>query len=57
MTKAKQYGANRYGLDVDYFRKKLFCIRRDAADYTPAEMKRELAKLKAVAERQEFDSL
>jgi hypothetical protein len=57
MTKAKQYGTNQYGLDVDYFRKKLFCMRRDAENYTPAEMKRELLKLKMVAERQEFDSL
>lgn len=36
---------NEYGLDVDYFRKKLGLVVRDAYRYTPDEMARELLRL------------
>lgn len=44
---------NEYGLDVNYFKDKLFLIVRDVDRYTPAEMKRELERLMKVAEHQE----
>ena len=40
---------NKYGLDVDYFRKKLEGILRDIKRYAPDEMYRELTKLANVA--------
>lgn len=36
---------NEYGLDVDYFKKKLELILRDVGNYTPDEMYRELSRL------------
>jgi hypothetical protein len=40
---------NGYGLDVDYFRKKLRIIVRDADRFTPEEMARALARLSVTA--------
>lgn len=42
---------NEYGLDVDYFQKKLKLIVRDADRYTPDEMARELARLSVTADK------
>ena len=42
---------NEYGLDVDYFKKKLRLVVRDAYRYTPAEMARELARLGVTADK------
>lgn len=36
---------NRYGLDVDYFKRKLKIIIRDVDNYTPSELARELARM------------
>lgn len=41
---------NDYGLDVDYFKKNLLVIYRDAENYTPEEMERALKRLAVVAE-------
>jgi len=41
---------NKYGLDCDYFEKKLKLIVRDACNYTPAEMARELARISISAD-------
>ena len=43
---------NEYGLDVDYFKKNLQQIVRDANNYTPGEMKRALKRLAKVAKHQ-----
>ncbi len=40
---------NNYGLDSRYFKEKLSLIVRDAGNYTPAEMYRELTRLAEVA--------
>lgn len=40
---------NEYGLDVDYFKRKLNLVLRDADRYTPDEMARELARMSVVA--------
>lgn len=42
---------NEYGLDVDYFKKKLKLVVRDADRYTPDEMARELARLSVAADK------
>lgn len=42
---------NQYGLDADYFKKKLKLIVRDAEMYTPDEMFAELTRLAGVAIR------
>lgn len=47
---------NEYGLDVDYFKNKLFPIVRDIYYFTPEELKRELEKLIGVLE-QEINNL
>jgi hypothetical protein len=44
--------ANEYGLDHDYFRKKLKLVVRDSKMYTPDEMFNELSKLVVVAAHQ-----
>jgi len=41
---------NRFGVDRDYFTKKLEIIIRDMRDYIPAELARSLARLAAVAD-------
>ena len=43
---------NEYGLDHDYFRKKLKCVVRDSKCYTPDEMFNELSRLMMVAATQ-----
>lgn len=43
---------NEYGLDHDYFRKKLKCVVRDSKSYTPDEMFNELSRLMMVAATQ-----
>jgi len=43
---------NEYGLDADYFRKKLSAIVRDVDRYTPDEMFNELSKYVMVAANQ-----
>ena len=43
---------NEYGLDHDYFRKKLKCVVRDSKQYTPDEMLNELSRLMMVAAHQ-----
>jgi len=40
---------NEYGLDANYFKNKLSLIARDADNYTPDEMYRELTRLAEVA--------
>ena len=42
--------ANEHGLDVDYFKKKICLIYRDAHLYSPDEMARELARLSVTAD-------
>tara|TARA_R110001606_G_scaffold362885_1_gene516752 strand:- start:243 stop:452 length:210 start_codon:yes stop_codon:yes gene_type:complete len=44
--------ANEYGLDHDYFRKKLKLVVRDSKMYTPDEMFNELSRLVVVAAHQ-----
>lgn len=44
---------NEYGLDADYFGKKLRSIVRDVSNYTPSEMMNEMKILFTVAETQE----
>ena len=44
---------NEYGLDSDYFSKKLKSIIRDIEHYTPCEMANELERLLTVAKKQE----
>jgi len=44
--------ANEYGLDHDYFRKKLKLVVRDSKMYAPDEMFHELSKLVVVAAHQ-----
>ena len=44
--------ANAYGLDHDYFRKKLKLVVRDSKMYTPDEMFNELSRLVVVAAHQ-----
>lgn len=41
---------NKYGLDSDYFKKKLSQLVRDADNYTPREMSTALSKLKNVSD-------
>ena len=43
---------NEYGLDADYFKKKLTLIVRDISQYTPSEMYRELIRLSLTAATQ-----
>lgn len=43
---------NEYGLDVEYFKKKLRLVVRDAYRYTPKEMARELARLSVTANKE-----
>lgn len=43
---------NEYGLDINYFEKKLKLIVRDVSRYTPSEMERELLKYVKVAHDQ-----
>lgn len=40
---------NRYGVDRDYFIKKMEIIIRDMADYTPSELARSLGRLAVTA--------
>lgn len=42
---------NEYGLDTQYFINKLSLIIRDAENYTPDEMARELARLSITADK------
>ena len=42
---------NEYGLNVEYFKKKLRLVIRDAYRYTPDEMARELARLSVTANK------
>jgi hypothetical protein len=42
--------SNKYGLDYEYFQKKLEIIIRDARSYEPNEMARELARLSRTAD-------
>jgi hypothetical protein len=42
--------SNKYGLDYEYFQKKLEMIVRDARSYEPNEMARELARLSRTAD-------
>lgn len=44
---------NEYGLDVDYFEKKLKTVLRDVKCYTPYEMFNELSRLCLVAADQD----
>lgn len=48
--RATPKGENEYGLDVDYFNRKLSQIVRDVRSYAPAEMARALARLVVVAD-------
>lgn len=41
---------NRYGLDVDYAKRKLNLILRDMDNYTPSEFAREVARLSVWAD-------
>ena len=41
---------NEYGLDADYFKKKLEAVLRDVRHYTPQEMARELHRLSMTAD-------
>jgi hypothetical protein len=41
---------NRYGLDAEYFRKKLTLIARDCDDFTPYEMYIALTRLADIVE-------
>jgi phage anti-repressor protein len=41
---------NKYGLDVDYFRRYFELMARDVAMYTPDEMARSLARMSVVAD-------
>lgn len=43
---------NEYGLNVDYFKKKLELVLRDIHSYTPAEMYRELKRLSEATDYQ-----
>ena len=43
---------NKYGLDNEYFRKKLKCVIRDINNYTPDEMFNELSRMMMVAANQ-----
>ena len=43
---------NNYGLDTDYFEKKLKLVVRDVENYTPDEMFNELTRLMMVAATQ-----
>lgn len=45
--------SNEYGLDYEYFERKLKLVIRDAKMYTPDEMMRELSRLAYVAENQD----
>lgn len=42
---------NRYGLDVDYFTKKIKLIIRDINNYTPDEFARECARMSVTADK------
>jgi len=42
--------SNRYGLDVDYFTRKMMRMVRDMADFTPSEMARQLARMSKTAD-------
>tara|TARA_R110002153_G_scaffold156209_2_gene308304 strand:+ start:216 stop:407 length:192 start_codon:yes stop_codon:yes gene_type:complete len=42
--------SNEYGLDCKYFQRKLKLIIRDAINYTPSEMARELARMSKAAD-------
>jgi hypothetical protein len=42
--------SNEYGLDYNYFQRKLELVVRDARNYTPDEMARELARLSKAAD-------
>lgn len=44
--------ANEYGLDVNYFRKKLEIVQRDISMYRPEELATELARLAQTAASQ-----
>ncbi|MGU5685240.1 hypothetical protein ACV1DN_13610 [Aeromonas allosaccharophila] len=43
---------NEYGLDVDYFRKRLKRVLRGIERYTPEELARELARTAATASQE-----
>tara|TARA_R110000737_G_scaffold77744_1_gene108981 strand:+ start:2314 stop:2526 length:213 start_codon:yes stop_codon:yes gene_type:complete len=47
---------NKYGLDYKYFQRKLKLIIRDAKNYTPDEMARELARMSQAADKSVIQS-
>lgn len=49
-VKSKPLPVNRYGVDRDYFTKKLEILIRDMRDYTPAELARSLGRLAMTAD-------